>query len=398
MGAWNAKPFGNDNAGDWLWELEKAEDGSVLKAAFAGVLKARTSPEAPECQEAMAAAAVVEAARQQPIGKLPPEARRWVSEQGFVPANALVAQAISAMKRVLGKSELRELWSESKSFAQWQEQMELLLRGLQRAQATPPPTRKPKAPSPPRLLHKLIELVSPDTGGPLREKLQQKLEAIKDVNAPIKGTLFKTPLNLVVDRGLMPEAIRLIERGARVNPTIDRPDLVYSPLEVACRSGGIEMVKSLLEAGATLCAKHDSNQGGRRYSRAVRCAVESGNLQLVQLLVQRGANLRQLKFNRETLLHDLFDSRDPSAEMVELLVKSGVDVNAQDDYGETAYYKAAQRGKVIGMRKLFEFGANPNLKNSEGETILDWFNDAGARYPEIVRLIKKHGGRLGKEV
>src|SRR5581483_1757491 len=201
MGTWNTKPFGNDTARDWLWTLEKARDESVIKEALGAEA---------DGEETIAAAAVVEAARRQPLGKLPTEARQWVSQHGFVPANALIKQALTAVEKVKHNSELRELWSESKSLAKWLEQVELLLAGLREVLSLPPPVRTPKAPAAPRQLHKLIEQANPDEESPLREKLREKLEAINDLDAPVAGTFFKTPLNLLVERGLLPEVQRLI--------------------------------------------------------------------------------------------------------------------------------------------------------------------------------------------
>ena len=113
MGTWNTKPFGNDTASDWLWELEKALDESILQTALGADAKG---------DETIAAAAVVEAARRQPIGALPPKAKGWVSERGFVPSDALVKQAMAAVEKIRNHSELRELWEESGSLKSWLKQ------------------------------------------------------------------------------------------------------------------------------------------------------------------------------------------------------------------------------------------------------------------------------------
>ena len=138
MGTWNVKPFGNDTAGDWLWKLEKAKDESVLNAALGANA---------EADEAIAAAAVIEAARRQPIGKLPPKAKAWVSERGFVPSDALVERAIAAVEKIKTRSELRELWAESGSLTKWLKEMDSLLSGLREIQSLPPPLRESGIPS-----------------------------------------------------------------------------------------------------------------------------------------------------------------------------------------------------------------------------------------------------------
>lgn len=156
--------------------------------------------------------------------------------------------------------------------------MELLLAGLRKVQTSPPPARKPKAPAAPRLLHKLIEVIRPDEESPLREKLRQKLEAINDLNQSLAGTFFMSPLNLVVEKGFLPEAKRLIERGAEINPELKRPDLMCPPLVQACAAGKLEIVELLLNAGATIYAKHDSIRQSGKYSRALSYAADSGEV------------------------------------------------------------------------------------------------------------------------
>jgi hypothetical protein len=413
MGAWNSKPFGNDTAGDWLGELEKAKDESVIQSALEAVLGSEGIPDAPACDEAVAAATVVEAARRQPLGKLPPEARQWVSEHGFVPADSLVKQAIAVIKRIVGESELRELWLESKSSAKWQKQMELLLAGLQEVQASPSPERKPKAPAAPRLLDKLVEKVNPDEESPLRKKLRQKLEAIEDVNAPIAGTWFKPPLNLVAARGLIPEATRLVERGAMINPVLADPLNGSTPLEEACANGRTDMAEWLLARGAHIYVQRTmdvclggSKVGPRTFAvpRAVYAAVRSGSIAAIELLVRHGARLihqdLEEEFGRyhifhETLLHKAVEAGH--VQVIEFLVKNGVPLEALNSPGETAFYCAAVRWQRQAMLKLIALGANPNAKNAEGETALD-FLEGPAPAKEIAAFLRQLGGRKAEEL
>src|SRR5918996_298232 len=64
MGAWGAGIFDNDDAADWVYELEQAGDDSVLAETLAAVANAGADAyvEAPDAAAALAAAAVVAAA------------------------------------------------------------------------------------------------------------------------------------------------------------------------------------------------------------------------------------------------------------------------------------------------------------------------------------------------
>ena len=119
MGAWGHGPFENDDAGDWVWELEESEDFSVVQAALETVTRPGIDYiEAPDCSVAVAAAEVVAASLGRPAPSLPEEATAWVADRG-APPKQLVALAKQALAAIKSKSELRDLWEESESFDEW---------------------------------------------------------------------------------------------------------------------------------------------------------------------------------------------------------------------------------------------------------------------------------------
>jgi hypothetical protein len=111
VGAWGARSFENDDALDWVWELQESDDDSVVRSAFAAA-HAGGEVEAPEAACACAAAEVVAAAAGAPAGWLPDEVRAWVAAHGPAVAG-LRAEARAAVERVAGQSELQELWAEA---------------------------------------------------------------------------------------------------------------------------------------------------------------------------------------------------------------------------------------------------------------------------------------------
>ena len=122
MGAWGAGSFDNDDAGDWVCDLEDAEDNSMLEEAFSDVTERGDDYlEVTECSAAIAAAEVVAALRGRPAADLPDEVTAYVERIGTPPSPALAAAALRALEIVKTKSELQELWEESDSLEEWRQ-------------------------------------------------------------------------------------------------------------------------------------------------------------------------------------------------------------------------------------------------------------------------------------
>ena len=129
MGTWGHGTFENDEASDWLFELEKAHDLSVIEVALDAVIGAADTLESPDCTNALAAAEVVAALRGKPHAELPPEVTAWVSRRKETPG-ALVRKSVSAIDRILGDSELKELWAENDEYGDWESSVHDLKRRL----------------------------------------------------------------------------------------------------------------------------------------------------------------------------------------------------------------------------------------------------------------------------
>ena len=129
MGAWGYGSFDNDDAADWVWELEHAGDYEVVRPVLEAVAERDDHLEAPTCCEAIAAAEVVAAGRGRPLAKLPEDATRWL-EGRAAPDDAFVQLARRAVAAILAKSELREVWQESSGLDAWRERMDDLAARL----------------------------------------------------------------------------------------------------------------------------------------------------------------------------------------------------------------------------------------------------------------------------
>ena len=97
MGTWNATPFGNDTAMDWLSELTSDSGGRVLLRSVFARIESTEYPDAPEAEEAVAAAAVISAAATDPVGAIHADARRWITTSGFAPDPEVLSQALRVL-------------------------------------------------------------------------------------------------------------------------------------------------------------------------------------------------------------------------------------------------------------------------------------------------------------
>lgn len=113
MGAWGHNTFDNDDAADWIADLEDTSDMSAILDALNGVTDdADDYIEAPECSNAVAAAEVVASLNGNASPDLPDAVRGWIAGKP-TPGAELNSKAHTALDVVLSDSELKELWEEN---------------------------------------------------------------------------------------------------------------------------------------------------------------------------------------------------------------------------------------------------------------------------------------------
>lgn len=133
MGAWGTGNFENDDALDWVTELESAEDFSSLQEALNPITESEGYLEAPDCSNALAAAEVIAALMRQDLidDSIPEEAREFIEKhRGDLP-DELKSQAISSTQKIIEDSELKDLWAETDEIDTWIKTQNQLLARLQ---------------------------------------------------------------------------------------------------------------------------------------------------------------------------------------------------------------------------------------------------------------------------
>ncbi len=256
-------------------------------------------------------------------------------------------------------------------------------------------------------------------------------------NVTDKDHLGRTPLALAVHSGDLEEVRRLLADGADPN---EQSVLWYAagygyhemvsallksgadvnapfqsgatPLMIAAGAGEIHSVRVLLEAGADVNARDSgisadawiiySDLGDNSVPRsfkyewpgskltALMIAANEGELEIVRLIVEAGANL-DLKDadgctaagiaeqkNRTEIVNYLADAR-PELHAVAMagdlensrrLIEENIDVNCVDVDQQTALMKAAEAGQTRMVAFLLAVGALPDMQDKDGLTAM----------------------------
>ena len=167
-----------------------------------------------------------------------------------------------------------------------------------------------------------------------------------------------TPLAVAAEAG-HPDVVKaLLERGATINSGLDEFPTA-SPLHLAVRSGHSEIAAMLLDKGANIEAEGDINDipGPRGRIDGVTPlshAVLTCRTEVVKLLLDRGANVATKDRLGWTPMH--FAAHVGSPEIVEMLHAKGGAENAQTVRGERPIDLAALRPKTPATR----IGGCPN--------------------------------------
>lgn len=253
------------------------------------------------------------------------------------------------------------------------------------------------------------------------EIIKVLLDAGADVNAKDEDILFsQSVLMYAATYNTNPEVFKmLLNAGVDVNAKIGGGRYGWTALMSAVRHNtNPEVIKLLLNAGADVNAKDGDGHSVKNYAR------ENKNLEVRKMFDQIAQHgLRIFMNSKENLLKLLRCNANPLRikalvssgvdvnikseengatalmiaaantgypEVITILVKAGIDVNAKDNNGQTALMYAARFNKRSPIvRTLIAEGADVKIKDSFffGRTAKDWAikNDAP---PEIIKILE----------
>jgi ankyrin repeat protein len=219
------------------------------------------------------------------------------------------------------------------------------------------------------------------------------------LGVPVNGRIYddsdQTALTRTASKGDVAAARALMDAGAARG---DR-DQQGRALFEALRNGRLEMMRLLLARGAD---PHYRDADG---STTLHAAVEStgpalSNRRMVDELLKLRPDINATNQNGETALIKQVDLYDSDEFITAMLVKAGADVNARDDHGNTALINATSNLQQVAV--LLEAGADVNARNEDGETALMICFTAEIAYRLLSHgadySIRNRGGQTALEI
>lgn len=219
------------------------------------------------------------------------------------------------------------------------------------------------------------------------ESARMLVAAGADLN--VKDGDGKDALGLAIFNGGYDVASFLIDNHVNVNQpdsqnftplfwAVDRRNMETAPnFPWVVTTDPLPLIKKLLDAGANVNYVVNNTPRARMrdgtprivFATAVMRAAFSGDVELVQLLVDHGADTKIVSKDQETVLmaacgtgfipgYSKGRTAAERLETVKLLISLGQDVNAADDYGITPLMVAANLGDVPIIQYLIDKGAD----------------------------------------
>jgi ankyrin repeat protein len=98
-------------------------------------------------------------------------------------------------------------------------------------------------------------------------------------------------------------------------------------------------------------------------------AIDIGDIQVVKLLIEHGANIHNVNSNLKTALHIAVEGN--YVDIVRLLLENDIDISCQDIYGQTPmfYAKENANNEIIELLKYFDNNKKEEVSDSIEEFI-----------------------------
>ena len=194
------------------------------------------------------------------------------------------------------------------------------------------------------------------------------IDSIRKFGTHVRRELFSAD-HLAADQQRADDQIvlALLQRLVSVHRSVLNVQTIGFLLVTCARERCRAATAYLLDQGADpnfhdIVTGNSSTPNGAK--TALNVAVNNADIDMIQLLLSRGANMRQDHFqsNRTVLM------LSPSLLVTQCLLAHGPNLDEVDNKGYTALHLAVEKGYADIVAELLRRGANPNIANIFGRT------------------------------
>ena len=194
-------------------------------------------------------------------------------------------------------------------------------------------------------------------------------------------------ISKIIEEGNLDELKAFVKSGGDVNSKYDDKSLLHFAID-NCEKNYFEVIELLINNGADL-SSHQSYFKETPLHRI--CARRKPRIDVVELLLDRGSKVNAENISGKTpVFHCSFSY---SVELLNLLVKHGADIKHTDKYKNTLlhddYLDCNTENFEEFLKILITLGFNINQKNNVGHTPLYLCKD---KY--IEKILIKYGGEI----
>lgn len=198
-------------------------------------------------------------------------------------------------------------------------------------------------------------------------ELYQYLETLK-IKPTATGKNGENALHAIVRKENQTDIINyFISKGVDVNKADNDGNSAF--MNAAAANNNVEIVTSLASRVKNI------NQVNKKGVSALAMAIRGNTPEIVRLLTEKGANVNVVDTNGDNLAVYLIQSYNPQKNDIfeaklKLLKDKGFNISMPQKNGNTLYHLAVAKNDIALVKKIENFKADINAKNSEGLTAL----------------------------
>jgi ankyrin repeat protein len=158
----------------------------------------------------------------------------------------------------------------------------------------------------------------------------------------------------------------------------------FAAIHIAAMNNSVDVMKLLIQHKANLTV----GTFDKRATPPIFLALQREHTEVIDLLLKAGVNPNSVSKNGMPLLHKAATNRNSSP--LKILLNYDVNIEARDRLDKTALMNAVSRGHLENIKLLLNAGANTKAVTNKGKDVMFYANKAKKNKAEILALLKKH--------